>query len=347
MTTVPSGKVLVTGANGYIATWIVHFLLEQGYYVRGTVRSEDKARSVLELFPAYKDKLEFSIVKDITKERAFDDAVKGVDAVIHTASPVVWSETAEPEEIIKPAVQGILDLFESVQEYGDKVRRIIQISSAGAVEELTSPPRTYSEKDWNFAAVREVEQKGAKASPVLKYAASKVLAEQAAWKYYREKKEKGEIRWDFTVLIPPVVFGPLRHHVRDPSRLPMPMDEYYAYVLHGKAGPNTATLDGNCWVDVRDVALAHVVALRKSGSGGQRLIVSAGQYCWRDWVAAAQKIAPNVHEKRLPPAKPKNEIQKFDASTTSEVLGIKYHTLDETTRAILDSFENLGLWRRN
>ena len=58
MPAVPSGKVLVTGANGYIALWIVKLPLEAGYSVRGTVRSEGKASYLRKLFASYSDKFE-------------------------------------------------------------------------------------------------------------------------------------------------------------------------------------------------------------------------------------------------------------------------------------------------
>jgi uncharacterized protein YbjT (DUF2867 family) len=63
-------KVLVTGANGYIATWIIRLLLEQGYTVRGTVRSADKGKYITEYFGKMgfgSDKLEIVIVSDIAK----------------------------------------------------------------------------------------------------------------------------------------------------------------------------------------------------------------------------------------------------------------------------------------
>jgi nucleoside-diphosphate-sugar epimerase len=101
-------KVLVTGANGYIAIWVVRLLLEQGYIVRGTVRSADKGKYITDYFGKMgfgSDKLEIVIVSDIAKvsvsvicqlhqlirlqEGAFDEAVKGVDAIEHTASPFV------------------------------------------------------------------------------------------------------------------------------------------------------------------------------------------------------------------------------------------------------------------
>ena len=67
MPAVTSGKVLVTGANGYVAVWVVKAYLEKGFVVRGTVRSESKAKSLRQLFQSYGDKFEIVIVDDITK----------------------------------------------------------------------------------------------------------------------------------------------------------------------------------------------------------------------------------------------------------------------------------------
>ena len=112
-------KVLVSGANGYIAMWIVRTLLERGFAVRGTVRTEEKGEFMIEYFKSlgYGDKFEVVIVEDIAKvgnwclsiillpltwawpwnkEGAFDEAVKGVDAIEHTASPY-HANPKEPE----------------------------------------------------------------------------------------------------------------------------------------------------------------------------------------------------------------------------------------------------------
>jgi nucleoside-diphosphate-sugar epimerase len=90
----PPALVLVTGANGYIPIWTVSSFLSRGYSVRGTVRSSAKGDHLLKYFSEYakeggKDgvKLELVVVVDITKEGAFDEAVKGVDGIAHMASP--------------------------------------------------------------------------------------------------------------------------------------------------------------------------------------------------------------------------------------------------------------------
>jgi len=60
-------QVLVSGANGYIAAWVIRTLLERGYRVRGTVRSEEKGIHLKKIFRAYNDKFELVVVPDITK----------------------------------------------------------------------------------------------------------------------------------------------------------------------------------------------------------------------------------------------------------------------------------------
>ena len=66
MPAVNSGKILVTGANGFIAIWVVRSLLEHGFSVRGTVRSLAKGEHVKKTFASYGDKLEIVVVPDIT-----------------------------------------------------------------------------------------------------------------------------------------------------------------------------------------------------------------------------------------------------------------------------------------
>ena len=149
-------KVLVSGANGYIAMWIVRTLLERGFAVRGTVRTEEKGDFMINYFKSlgYGDNFEVVVVDDIVKvvdgfwpylwpdlefkEGAFDEAVKGVNAIEHTASPVQFNPK-EPEgvqleryrydaysflyliyevDLINPAVQGTRGMLKSALKYG-------------------------------------------------------------------------------------------------------------------------------------------------------------------------------------------------------------------------------------
>ena len=101
----PGSKVLVSGANGFIAVWVVRYLLESGYIVRGTVRSLRRGEFIKNLFRSYGERFELVVVEDITKVNVVAHAVPwhlrrnsgmhGLDVV-----PVVrdsrWGRTYRP-----------------------------------------------------------------------------------------------------------------------------------------------------------------------------------------------------------------------------------------------------------
>ncbi|KAF7973250.1 hypothetical protein HWV62_15763 [Athelia sp. TMB] len=273
----PPAKVLVSGANGYIAIWVVSSLLEKGYSVRGTVRSAAKGKHLQEIFKSYGDKHEV--------DGAFDDAVKGVDAIEHTASPFHLNAD-DPEELIRPAVDGTVGILKSALKFGSSVKRIVITSSCAAVlqESTTVPPtpQTFSELDWNEQATHLVETQGREAGAMHKYRASKTLAEKAAWAFVKEH----DVNWDLVVVNPPFVFGPPLHSVPKLADLNTSAADWYNTVL--TSGPTTSMpaklTMGSCWIDVRDLGLAHVAALAKSEAGGERFIISAGSFVWQDWL---------------------------------------------------------------
>ena len=85
MPAIHSGKVLVTGASGYIAIWVLKALLDRGFSVRGTVRSESKREVLKEVFKTYGPKLECVIVEDIAKVSlllSFEVPIAGKDVNI-------------------------------------------------------------------------------------------------------------------------------------------------------------------------------------------------------------------------------------------------------------------------
>ncbi|KAI0777496.1 NAD(P)-binding protein [Trametes elegans] len=340
MPTVTSGKVLVTGANGYIAVWVVKSLLEQGYSVRGTVRSEDKATHLRETFKSFGDKLEIVIVPDITKEGAFDEAVKGVDAIEHTASPFHFN-AVEPDELIVPAVHGTTGVLKSAQAHGAAVKRVVITSSCAAVLEPTTTPRVFSEADWNEASVREVKERGRAADAAAKYRASKTLAERAAWEFY--EKNKAGLGWDLVVLNPPFVFGPAIHAVDKPENLNESANDWYFSVLKGKRDNEALVNIGSSYVDVRDLALAHVVALTKPEAAGERIIVSAGPWKWQDFVSAAHRVDSSLPagNTSYDPSKATHLIQ-YAPEKQRKLLGIKFRTLEETTKDTIEDFKARG-----
>ncbi|KAG8702659.1 methylglyoxal reductase (NADPH-dependent) gre2 [Ceratobasidium sp. 395] len=316
--------VLVTGASGFIAIWVCKAFLEAGYTVRGTVRSASKGNYLVDLLKS--DKFSYVIVEDIAKDGAFDEAVKGVDAVAHTASPFHF-EADDPQELIEPAVKGTVGILKSIEKNAPGVQRVVVTSSVAAVMDSSKPNGTvFTEENWNTFSTKQVEEKGKAAAGGDKYRASKTLAEKAAWAEVESKKPK----WDLATINPPMVFGPILQQVDDPANLNTSVAMLYK-IIHVKEGetPKETLLQPNMnFVDVRDVALAHLRALEVPEAGGQRFIVAGGTLCWQD----ALDVLPPPHPRGTPGAGKSLTHNIFDASKARKVLGINFKGLEESVK---------------
>ena len=164
-----------------------------------------------------------------------------MDAAYHIASPFHLNAN-DPSEIISPAVSGTRNFLQSAKNYGDKLKRVIIVSSTAAIFELTGEARVYTEDDWNNHAVFEVATKGKDADPFTKYCASKTLAERAAWGFYAVHKDL--LKWDMVVINPPYVFGPILQRVEGVSSLNTSLEHWWYYVLSGHADDETLDNDG-------------------------------------------------------------------------------------------------------
>ncbi|TFK63060.1 NAD(P)-binding protein [Pluteus cervinus] len=291
----PPALVLVTGANGYIATWVVYNLLHKGFSVRATVRSAEKGKHFAEQTWSKpfvdQGKLEVVVVSDITKDDAFDDAVKGVDAIEHTASPFHFN-AVEPQELIGPAVNGTLNILQSALKYGSSVKRVVITGSCASILEILPVPKSFSELDWNEQSIKEVEEQGSKASAASKYRASKILAERAAWEWF--EKHKSQIGWDLVVLNPPYVFGPPLHPVASPKDLGTSAADFHNTILvPGSKSNEVLRSQSSSFIDVRDLGEGHARALLKDGIGGERIIISTAPFTWQEWLDVANSLTPS------------------------------------------------------
>ncbi|TCD65710.1 methylglyoxal reductase (NADPH-dependent) gre2 [Steccherinum ochraceum] len=340
MPAIKSGKVLVTGSNGYISVWIVRLLLEAGFSVRGTIRTPDKAAYLQKLFASYGDKLEFVVVKDITLPGAFDEAVKGVDAIEHLASPF-HMKSSHPDDMIIPAVQGTHTILQSALQHGKNVKRIVITSSSASVDEFLDYAKIYTEDDWNNQSVREAKEKGKDCPPVHSYRASKTLAEKEAWKFVEE--HNGQLTFDIVAICPVYVYGPVIQEVKSVDALNTSMASWYNNVVKGTADDDTLANVGGSWVDVRDVAATHVKSLMVEGAGNKRILNSAGEYKWQDWILAARKIDPKLSagNTSYDPEKAVH-LNRFGSTRMHDILGIAYHTEEETARDSLANFREHG-----
>lgn len=183
--------ILVTGATGYIATHVVNEALKLGYKVRGTVRSEDKAAKTREIFgnnPNYTP----VIVKDFAGPSSeIEDAVKGVDAIIHLASDTSFS--TDPNVVIPSVVHGT-EAFLKAAAKEKSVKRFVLCSSMSAavlpnndVKQVVTVD-SFDEEAVDVAWRQKGESIGLSPYPMVVYAASKTEGERAFWKFIKDEK---------------------------------------------------------------------------------------------------------------------------------------------------------------
>ncbi|KAJ3114606.1 methylglyoxal reductase (NADPH-dependent) gre2 [Physocladia obscura] len=277
--------VLVSGVSGYIGCHVARELLQQGFSVRGTVRSPEKTEQVREVllqFTTYPAQISFAIVKDIGEPSAFDEAVVGVDYIIHTASPVhLGPVTDAKRELIDPAVNGTIGILNSATKV-PSIRRVVITSSVAAIRGNTSIlPEGLSELDWNSDAVEAFEKDG-----IASYPASKTIAEQAAWNFVRDKKPS----FDIATINPSFVFGPAIHPCASTAALNATVKIISDFYLFNTTQINPASAAH--YVDVRDVARAHVLAITVPAASGQRFVVSNGSFTHEAIIAVLKKNFP-------------------------------------------------------
>ena len=185
--------ILVTGATGFLATHVVKQLLEKGYRVRGTVRSlrdEKKLAPLRNLVPNSRFKLEL-VEADLLKEETWINAVNGCTYVIHTASPLPLEDPKDENEVIKPAINGTLNVLRACVQDGSRVKRVVLTSSGLAIAgDIHKDGYTYSEKDWP------------KTEGLTPYSKSNLLAEKAAWDFVRERERIRESCFELVVINP-------------------------------------------------------------------------------------------------------------------------------------------------
>nr|KJB40934.1 hypothetical protein B456_007G083400 [Gossypium raimondii] len=190
--------VCVTGASGYVASWLVKLLLQRGYTVKATVRDPSDPKKTQHLLALDGAKERLHLLKaELLEEGCFDSIVDGCHGVFHTASPVIFSATDPQAELIDPAIKGTLNVLKSCAKVPSIKRVVITASIVSVVyngKPLTSD--VVVDETW-FSDSRFCEKNK------LWYMASKTLAEEAAWRFAEEKK------MDLVVLNPGFVVGPL------------------------------------------------------------------------------------------------------------------------------------------
>lgn len=257
-------KVLLTGVSGFLGSHTTIQLLNKGYQVIGTLRDLKRAPSIqkaLEPYTPHLDRLEFKEA-DLLDAGIWDSLCHGVDFVQHIASPFPRLLPKNEAELIRPAVEGTLNVLQAAYRAG--VKRTVLTSSTGAIMYGKTPittKATYTEDDWSDPAVSQ---------DITPYFKSKTLAEKAAWDFINQAKGGMEL----SVICPGAILGPV---------LEQDFGTSANLVIKTMDGSSPALPQiGYDLVDVRSVAELHILAMDSPLSAGQRFIGSGEFASFKD-----------------------------------------------------------------
>lgn len=243
--------ILVTGGTGYIGAWVVKGLLENGHTVRLMVRNknqQEKFKALADIADKEKGKLEIWEA-DLLHPGSYDEAAKGCDAIAHLASPFKLKIKDAQKELVDPALMGTTNVLNAANN-SDSVKKIVLTSSVvaiygDAVDMKDQGLKIFTEEQFNTTS-------SLKHQP---YAYSKILAEKKAWEM------EANAKWDLVVMNPAFVMGPALSKGSESESLKFMTD-----LLTGKMKTGVAELYMG-YVDVRDVAKAHIYALENPTEG--------------------------------------------------------------------------------
>ena len=334
--------ILITGVTGHLGYRTLVLALEAGYSVRAAVRSQAKAKEILAA-PSIKTldpgpKLDFVYVPDIIADGAYDDALSGVKAIIHIASPLssVLSVKDHEREIISPAVKGTTNILKAAAKE-PSVKRIVVTSSQIAIMPLEEAMA--ADNDHVYTAEESApDPSGPYTSFFEAYAAAKVKALNATREYVRTEKPTFDV-----INIMPVFIVGKNELVTDAKDILNGTNQIpFAPIL----GQNASMPSTGAVTHLDDVAKVHILSLNPKVEGNQDFGIQAGGtegIVWDDGIEIVKRHFPEaVKDGRLPAngSQPTKKI-RFDTSRTERVLGIKFQSFEDALVSVTEHYLEL------
>ncbi|KAL9114960.1 MAG: hypothetical protein Q9227_001203 [Pyrenula ochraceoflavens] len=283
----PNGLVLVTGANGFIGSHIVLTLLSLNYRVRGTVRTSDKAAWVKEAvtsrFPSAH--FETALVPDITVPNAYNEAVQGVDGIVHVAGDMSFSP--DPNAVVTPMLKSLRGLLETAKKQPSVKRFVFTSSNQAALNRTFNKEFTIDKSTfWNETAVQAAWRPPPYEPDRIwdVYSALKTQSEQELFRFAREENP----HFIVNSVLPCFTIGPIIHPKQPGSTGKWVMD-FWRDPAHSEP---LRQFGASYHSDTEDVALLHVAGLTQEDVKGERLFAFEETFNFNGWVKVFRELAP-------------------------------------------------------
>ena len=262
------------------------------------------------------------------------------DFVIHTASPFHYNVEDPVKDFLEPAVTGTTSILKAIKDGGPSVKRVVLLSSFAAMRDDEQKSPFYDESSWNPVTWDEAARNKRRT-----YQGSKTLSERAAWDFMKDENPS----FDLVTINPSLVFGPVAPHLSSGELDQVNTSNLRILdMIQGKMKAGLGPTGFYSWVDVRDVALAHVRALAAPEASGQRFLLMAGYHTNKRIAQAIAAIGSELRD-LLPAdldAEPDDlpgpgERYTFSNRRSREVLGVQYTPLETTIGDTVESLQKL------